>query len=89
MSELMIPEWTVGDRMAKARRAAGIPTAVMCDYLGIHRNSLNAYEHDRSRPGRAVLRLWAMRCGVPLEWLDPSSTKWETIAAYQPPTVAA
>lgn len=72
MSEVIIPQWTVGDRMAKARREADIPTAVMCEYLGIHRNSLHAYERGRSRPPRAVLRLWAMRCNVPLEWLDPS-----------------
>jgi transcriptional regulator with XRE-family HTH domain len=75
MSEITIPQWTMGDRLAKSRREAHIPTAVMCEYLGIHRNSLNAYEHDRSRAPRAVLRLWAMRCNVPLEWLDPS-TKW-------------
>jgi transcriptional regulator with XRE-family HTH domain len=76
MSELTIPQWTVGDRMAKSRKAAGIPTAVMCDYLGIHRNSLNAYESGRKVPPRAVLRLWAMRTEVPLEWLEPLSTKW-------------
>jgi transcriptional regulator with XRE-family HTH domain len=76
MSEqLTIPEWTIGDRMGKARRAAGIRTADMCEYLGIHRNSLNAYEHDRSRPPKSVVRLWAQRCDVPLDWLDPS-TRW-------------
>lgn len=76
MSELCVPEWTLGDRMSKARRQAGVSTAVMCAYLGVHRNSLNAYEHDRSTPNRAVLRLWALRCGVPLEWLEPASTRW-------------
>lgn len=72
----MIPAWTIGDRMAKARRAAGISTTAMCDYLGIHRNSANAYEHDRARPPKAIVRLWAIRCAVPLEWLEPSSTTW-------------
>jgi transcriptional regulator with XRE-family HTH domain len=82
MSEqLTIPEWTVGDRMAKARIAAGISVAVMCEYLGIHRNSLRAYEKSRTRPPRAVLRLWALRTEVPLEWLEPLSTKWKIAKA--------
>ena len=78
-------EWTVGDRMAKARREAGITTGEMCDYLGVHRNSLNAYEHDRTARGvpLAILRLWAIRCDVDLDWLR-ASTRW-----YSPPARAA
>ena len=82
MSDVIIPAWTIGDRMAKARRAAGISTAAMCDYLGIHRNSCNAYEHDRARPPKYILRLWAIRCAVPADWLDPSTTWYsDSIAA--------
>ena len=83
MSDVIIPAWTIGDRMAKARRAAGITTTAMCDYLGIHRNSCNAYEHDRARPPKAIVRLWAIRCGVPADWLDPSTTwysDWQAAA---------
>lgn len=76
----LIPKWSVGDRLSKSRRAAGIGSREMCEFLGIHRNSLNAYEHDRSRAPLAILRLWAIRTEVPLAWLqgegDPRSTRW-------------
>jgi transcriptional regulator with XRE-family HTH domain len=65
-----IPEWTIGDRLGKTRRAAGVSSSEMCEYLGIHRNSLNAYERDRSRAPLAILRLWAIKTGYPLEWLQ-------------------
>jgi transcriptional regulator with XRE-family HTH domain len=71
----MIPEWSLGDRLSKSRRAAGLSSTDLQEYLGVTRNTISNYERDRIVPRLSVLRLWAMRCGVPLEWLDPS-TKW-------------
>lgn len=41
----------------------------MADYIGKSRNTVGNYLAGRSKPDLAVLRVWALRCGVPLEWL--------------------
>jgi transcriptional regulator with XRE-family HTH domain len=75
-----VPAWTLGDRMAKARRAASLSTNDMTEFLEAHRNSVTGWERDRIRPKLATLRLWAMRCGVPLDWLRYGVTESEDIA---------
>jgi hypothetical protein len=65
-----IPEWTMGDRLGKARRAAGLTRDQLAAELGTHRNTLRSYETDRvGRLNLSLIRLWALRCGVPLLWL--------------------
>lgn len=66
----LIPEWTLGDRLGKALSAAGIGPGEMASYLDIHRNTVSAYINDRQPIKRQTLMLWAMRTGVPLEWLE-------------------
>lgn len=65
-----IPDWTLGDRMAKALKSQRISVQDMAEYMGISRNTITNWTHDKSRPTRGDLRLWAMRTGVPLEWLE-------------------
>lgn len=65
-----VPQWTLGDRMAKARRSAGIGSQNMADYLDMTRQTITNYETDRTRPPRSVLIAWALSTGVPFEWLD-------------------
>lgn len=65
-----VPEWTKGDRLAKALHFAGIGIAEMADYLGVSRNTVGNYVNDRTRVPKPVLTLWAMRTGVPFEWLE-------------------
>lgn len=64
-----IPAWTIGDRLRKALEEAGIGNQEMADYLEVSRNTIGAYIHDRTRIPGPALRLWAMRTGVPIEWL--------------------
>lgn len=64
------PEWDLGDRMRKALRHAGIGVQEMADYLGVARNTVSTWINGRNRPGRPVVRLWALRCGVSLGWLE-------------------
>ena len=64
-----IPIWTLGDRMAKALDHAGIGVQEMADYLGVARNTVSTWIHDRIRPSQQTLMLWAFRTGVDLVWI--------------------
>ena len=61
--------WTLGDRLRKARDAAGLNQDQLADELGISRRSITNYERGQATPIRSILIVWAMRCGVPFEWL--------------------
>lgn len=42
----------------------------MAEVLGLSRNSVTNYIHDRTRPPHSVLMVWSMKTGVPLDWLQ-------------------
>lgn len=65
----LIPRWTLGDRLRKARELAGLQQIELAAELGIHRGSVANYESGRTTPNRPVVMAWALRCGVPFEWL--------------------
>lgn len=69
------PEWDFADRMRKSLRHASLEVQDIASYLGVSRSSVSNWINGRNRPSRPALRLWAMRCGVSLEWLlgDPKS----------------
>jgi transcriptional regulator with XRE-family HTH domain len=65
-----IPQWTTGDRLRKAREQTGLGRSDFADELGVSRNTVMNYESGRTqRHARIVLRAWALRTGVPFEWL--------------------
>lgn len=64
-----IPEETLGERMRRALRKEHIGVQEMADYLGVARNTVSTWLNDRIEPSEQTLMLWAMRTGVPLEWL--------------------
>lgn len=68
-----VPEWTLADRLSKARRHAGLEQPELADMIGIARSSLSAYENGHRTPRRPVLLSWALATGVPLEWLTEGS----------------
>lgn len=68
-TEAVIPEWDLADRMRKALRVSGTDVQEIADYLGVARNTVSTWINGRNRPSPATVRLWAMRCGVPYEWL--------------------
>jgi transcriptional regulator with XRE-family HTH domain len=59
----------LADRLAKSLQVSGISVAQMADYMEVHRNSVGAWLNRRSQPRPANVRLWAIRTGVPYEWL--------------------
>ena len=65
----MIPSWTLGDRLRKARLTAGASTKEMADALGVHTSTISRFEADGAVPRRGYVTLWALRCGVSVDWL--------------------
>lgn len=64
-----IPAWTTGDRLRKAREAAGLNQYEMGDALGVSHKTIGNYERGRTRIQRLALREWSVVCKVPMEWL--------------------
>lgn len=69
MTTALIPDWTIGDRLAKAREVAGISIKEMAPILGVSRNTVSNYEHGHTRPTRAVVLAYAASSGVDIHWL--------------------
>lgn len=65
-----VPSWDEADRMRKALRHAGVGVQEMADYLGVARNTVSSWINGRIRPSKQTMRLWAIRCGVPFDWLS-------------------
>lgn len=64
------PVWTFGDRLAKARREAGLTQSAIAVRLGRPKSSISAWESGV--PPRNLLRVaaqWAEVTGVPVGWL--------------------
>lgn len=78
MSEMpqmgVIPQFTVGDRLRKARELTGMDRNEFADRIGVSRNTIGNYESERVAPRRIVLNAWALATGVPLAWLQTGET---------------
>lgn len=66
---LVVPEWTLSDRLAKARHMSGLSQAELAERLGLSLKSIARYEQGTHEPKRATLLAWAMACGVDPAWL--------------------
>lgn len=64
-----VPRWDLADRMRKSLRTSGVSIEDMANYLGVSRRSVSNWTGGRIEPSTQTLRLWALRCGVPYEWL--------------------
>lgn len=69
-----VPQFDLADRMRKALREADIDVQEMAAYLECSRSSVSGWINGRIRPSPQTIRLWAMRCGVPFEWLRDGAT---------------
>jgi transcriptional regulator with XRE-family HTH domain len=65
-----VPQFDMADRLRKALRTADVGVQEMAEYLGVSRNTIGAWIGGRVVPGLAFIRLWAMRTGVSLKWLQ-------------------
>jgi transcriptional regulator with XRE-family HTH domain len=63
------PQFHLGDRLRKALDHSSTSVQAMADELGVSRTTVSNYIALRTKPNRATLRVWALRCGVPFDWL--------------------
>ena len=69
-TEQSVPTWTLGWRLQQSLAFAGLSVEQMADELGASRSSLSRWMNDRGSPPKAAyVKLWALKCGVPYEWL--------------------
>lgn len=64
-----VPALTLGWRLQMALDHADVKVQEMADELGYARNSLSRWMHDEGEPRDVVVKQWALKCGVPYEWL--------------------
>ena len=69
MREPSIPEWTLADRLAKSRHAAGLSQDRMASKFEVNRATISQWEQGVRVPRAAYLMSWALITGVPLDWL--------------------
>jgi transcriptional regulator with XRE-family HTH domain len=65
----VVPTFDQADRMRRALRTSGVGVQEIADYLGVRRNTVSNWINGRVNPSTQTMRLWALRCGVPYEWL--------------------
>lgn len=63
------PKWSLGDRLAKARKEAGYSQARLAAILGLGLKTLQRYELDRTLPNKATQLGWSLACNVDPVWL--------------------
>lgn len=64
-----IPQWTMGDRLRKARSLTGLTVAEFAEQIGVSDRTINNAEGDRRAVRKITLNAWALATGVPIEWL--------------------
>ena len=69
-----VPAWDIHDRIAKARRSAGLEQGELAVRAGVSRKSVSNWEIGKSTPRRAAVIAIAFATGVSLEWLEHGET---------------
>lgn len=74
----VIPEWTRGWRLQRALDHAGLTVEEMGEFLGVSRQTMSRWLHDRGPIRDIYIKQWALRTGINFRWLkdgvglDPS-----------------
>lgn len=64
-----VPEWTVGDRLRKAREVTGLTQKSFAERIDVGHRTVTNYENNAVEPRMIVLKQWALLSGVPLGWI--------------------
>ena len=73
MSEFEKLAFDMSDRLRKSLSVSGLGVQDMADYLGVSRVTVSRWVNGQREPKLSTLRLWAIKTGVPLEWLTTGS----------------
>lgn len=66
-----VPVWTIGDRLAKARREAGIKSAKqMALLVGVDEKTIRNWENGTTRATHTACTTYAKITGYPVEWIE-------------------
>lgn len=67
----VVPEWTRGDRLRKARTLTGLTTRDFADRIGVAQKTVTDAENDKRENVRKILlNAWSLATGVPVAWLE-------------------
>ena len=71
LAEVTIPEWTFGERLAKARKHARLNQAEMAERIHVSPSAIAKWESDRGEPRnfRDTIDAWSEVTGVDPAWL--------------------
>lgn len=75
-----IPQFTLGDRLRKAREFSGLEMQDLAHEIDIHRQTVARYESGSVRPKRHVLLSWSVATGVDLAWIQGTDQTGEQTA---------
>lgn len=65
-----VPEFTVGDRLRKARECAGMEQSELAAAIEVDRKTVSNYERGHVKPRPIVMAAWALATGVDRQWLE-------------------
>lgn len=63
-------QFGLGDRLSKALHVANVTSNDMAAELDVSRTTISNYLNGRTKPKGLYMRIWALKTGVPLEWLE-------------------
>lgn len=69
MADTFVPQWTLQDRLRKARIEAGLDQQAVADRLFVSRRTVVRWENGETVPNADMLKLFAEAIGVDPVWL--------------------
>jgi DNA-binding transcriptional regulator YiaG len=69
MAKQAVPQFEMRHRMELALEYGNISVSEIAAELGMSRTTISNWLHGRTEPRRRDLIVWALTCGVPLEWI--------------------
>ncbi len=88
----VVPSFTLGDRLRKAREFAELEQSELAARMGVSRATVSSAETGSRRVREITLKMWALSTGVNREWLetgqapegDPGPGTWYTTRDSNP-----
>ena len=65
-----VPEWTLGDRLRKARAITGMTTREFAERIGVSHGTITNAEGDKRAVRPITIKAWALATGVDAHWLE-------------------